>query len=337
MGSDFDAEQKAGRRRQTARDDIFNNAKKYDEYRKQLANSSELIEFVTSQTKYIERTLGEKEIIALFTAYDNVDEVDEAHKEDKDEDAKDNEEEVEEIKIDQREKLRNIKNPLSSLGVFYDESIVFKRAVTDLEWSTKFPELMLAGYSKSDEANINDPHGLVLLWSLGLRKKPEYQFTCQSELTKVILHPFNPKLIVGATHTGQIIVWDTRGKALPVMKTPPGGKYHSHPIYCLALTGTSSNSNIVSISNDGILCTWSPNNLTKATKRIELKAKKRRLQNQDLNSTLETGSVSTTKSTPTPYSDEFGVISMTTQESDANNMFIGTDDSDVFQITTHQK
>lgn len=318
-------------------DDIYKNHQKLEEYKKKLLNSSEVIDFVQTHSRYIERTLGEKELIGLFSKYE---------KEDDNQDFINNNSNNnniindEENKINKTEEKKNVKKPLSSLGHFFDENIVFKRAVTDLQWSNKFPEILLAGYSKSDESNINDPHGLVLLWSLALRKKPEYQFTCQSEITKVMLHPFNPKLILGATHTGQILVWDTRGKPLPVMKTPPGGKYHSHPIYCLAITGSSSNSNIVSISNDGILCTWSTHSLNKATKRIELKAKKKKV-NQDLNSTNDgmssiSSHYSKYSSMNTPYSEEFGVICMATQETDTNNVFIGTDDSEIYQVSSHQ-
>jgi dynein intermediate chain len=206
---------------------------------------------------------------------------------------------------------------------FYDESLTYKRSVTSLEWSAKHPELLLAGYSKSEEGNLSDPHGLIALWSLGLRKKPEFIFNSQTEITSAILHKFNPKLIIGATYTGQVLVWDTRGKNLPVMKTPPGGKYHSHPIYCLGITGSMNSNNIISVSNDGVLCTWSLPNLSKATKQINLKARKRRNQGEfDLGSNQ--------------YLEEVGAIVMATQESETNNVMLGTDDSDIYQVYTHQ-
>lgn len=318
--------------------DFLKNNQKIEEYKKKLLNSSEIIDFIQTQSKFVERALGEKDLIELLSKYEH-----ETHEERKDEGDvdKDNEDANEEHTTHHHQDKKLVKEPLSSLGLFFDDTIVFKRAVTDLQWSNKFPEILLAGYSKSDESNINDPHGLVLIWSLALRKKPEYQFTCQSELTKVMLHPFNPKLILGATHTGQILIWDTRGKPLPIMKTPPGGKYHSHPIYCLAITGSSSNSSIVSISNDGILCTWSTNNLNKATKRIELKAKKKKIiQDLDSTNTSEISGVSASsqfsKSMTSPYSEEFGVICMATNENDSNNLYIGTDDSEIYQVSAHQ-
>jgi len=36
---------------------------------------------------------------------------------------------------------------------------------------------------------------------------------------------------------------------------------HKHPIYALAVVGSPNAHNIVSVSNDGKLCFWSPDNL----------------------------------------------------------------------------
>jgi dynein intermediate chain len=126
--------------------------------------------------------------------------------------------------------------------------------------------------------------------------------------------------VIGGTYTGQILIWDTKGKSLPVQKTPPGGKFHSHPIYCLGVTGTNNANHIISVSNDGVLCTWSMANLTKPTKRIELKAKKRK--QDDKNDKV--------------YLEEIGALCMGTQEAETNNIFLGADDSDIYQISLHQ-
>jgi len=186
---------------------------------------------------------------------------------------------------------------------------------------------MLAGYSKSEEAGINDPNGLILLWSLAMRKKPEFTFTCQTEITSAIFHKFNPKLIVGGTYTGQILIWDTRGKPLPVQKTQPGGKFHAYPIYCLAVNGSTNSNNITSISNDGVMCTWSLSNLSKANKRIDLKGRKRRNTDKDSFETISSQNTNT---------EDIGAICMASQDSESNHIMIGTDDSDIYQVYTHQ-
>jgi dynein intermediate chain len=204
---------------------------------------------------------------------------------------------------------------------FVDENST-GRAVTSLEWSLKHQELLLAAFSVSDEFNTNQSNGLIQLWSLAMRKTPEFTFTCQTEVTSAIFHKFNPKLVVGATYTGQILIWDTRGKSLPINKTPAGAKFHSHPIYCLGVTGTPNANNIVSVSNDGFLCTWSLSNLSKPIKELKVK-KKKTADGPD--SKLERN-----------YSDDIGAICLATQENESNNIFIGSDDSDIYQVYVHQ-
>lgn len=196
------------------------------------------------------------------------------------------------------------------------------RAVTSLEWSLKHQELLLAAFSVSDEFNLNQANGLIQLWSLAVRKTPEFTFTCQTEVTSAIFHKFNPKLVIGGTYTGQILIWDTRGKSLPVNKTPAGAKFHSHPIYCLGVTGTPNANNILSVSNDGYLCTWSLSNLSKPIKEFKVKKKK---NNEGVEGKLDRN-----------YSDDIGAICLATQENESNNIFIGSDDSDIYQVYVHQ-
>jgi len=188
----------------------------------------------------------------------------------------------------------------------------------------KHQELLLASYTKSTEFSLDQSDGLILLWSLAMRKAPEFTFTCQTEITSATFHKYNPKLVIGTTYTGQIMIWDTRGKSLPVQKTPPGGKYHSHPIYCLGVNGSINSHNIITVSNNGVLYTWSGNNLHKPTKKIEIKTKKRRTGDK------ATDNISTFQSNGC---DDLGAICMATSEVDNNSVLIGTDDSDIYQVS----
>jgi dynein intermediate chain len=184
---------------------------------------------------------------------------------------------------------------------------------------------LLCGYTKPNDFSINQANGLILLWSLAMRKAPEFTLTCQTEITSAVFHKFNPKLVIGASFTGQILIWDTRGKSVPVLKTPPANKVHTHPIYCLGINGTTNSNNIVSVSNDGLLCTWSVSNLSKYTKRIELKKKKVK------------SDTPISSSTQNQSTDEIGAICMAIPENDLNTVLIGSDDADIYQVSTHQK
>jgi hypothetical protein len=60
---------------------------------------------------------------------------------------------------------------------------------------------------------------------------------------------------------------------------------------------------------------------------MELKVKKRKG-----NDSLNTSDIKTHSNNM----EEIGAICMTTQENETNNIFIGTDDSDIYQVYAHQ-
>lgn len=85
-----------------------------------------------------------------------------------------------------------------------------------------------------------------------------------------MLSPFQPNLIVGGTYTGQILVWDSREKSLPVLKSPLTSQGHTHPVYSLALPGTQNAHNLISVSTDGMLCSWQLDMLAKPASSMPL-------------------------------------------------------------------
>jgi dynein intermediate chain len=249
----------------------------------------EINDFLKSKRKFIERAINEKDIYNMFE--------------------KDN--------FEYANTLPDSSN-LHPLLDFYDESCS-KKTVTSLEWSLKYPELLLACYSKrTDDFIANQKNGLIYIWSLAYREIPEFTFTCQPEITSAIFHPYNPKLILGGTHTGQVMIWDTRGKQNAVNKTPlglgggqSGIKSHTSDITCLGVIGSTNSSHIISLSN-GALCLWSLNNLSSPVKRIELKTPIQKKESEDLT--------------------EMSILSMGMQQYDTNNLLIGSDDNNIYQI-----
>ena len=168
------------------------------------------------------------------------------------------------------------------------------RAVTDISWSPHYKELFLSAYGSragdasdgfmsggelgalgmgsgdgESEAYRSDAgesgkrsaawssDGLVLVWSLYRRKVPEFVFTCQSPVMTAKFDPFSTNLVVGATFSGQVVLWDKRAKSAPVQRTPLSAAGHTHPIFSLALVGSANANKLVTISTDGRLCAWS--------------------------------------------------------------------------------
>ena len=251
----------------------------------------EINEFLKTTKKHMERAINERDIFNMFLndnyKYPNV--------------------------------LPDSNDLVHPIVEFYDESCA-KKTVTSLEWSLKYPELLLSCYSKRiDDFNANQKNGLIYIWSLAIRKVPEFTFTCQPEITSAIFHPYNPKLIIGGTHTGQVLIWDTRGKQNAVYKTPlglgGGIKTHNSDITSLGVIGSTNSSHIISLSN-GTICLWSINNLSSPVKRIELKVPQQKKEYEDLS--------------------EMSILTMGMQQYDTNNLLIGSDDNNIYQISLNE-
>ncbi|KAK6336426.1 hypothetical protein TWF696_001981 [Orbilia brochopaga] len=152
---------------------------------------------------------------------------------------------------------------------FYSERWSKKRIVSDIHFSPKFPELVLASYTKNPSAP-HDPNGLVQVWNLHLHDRPEYIFHAQSDVLTARFSPYHPNLIVGGAYSGQVLIWDTRAKAQSVLRSPLTGSGHSHPVYDVSVVGTQNANNIISCSTDGLVCGWSMDMLANPLEVLEL-------------------------------------------------------------------
>lgn len=82
---------------------------------------------------------------------------------------------------------------------------------------------------------------------------------------------FHPNLVVGGTYSGQIVLWDNRSnKRTPVQRTPLSAAAHTHPVYCVNVVGTQNAHNLISISTDGKICSWSLDMLSHPQDSMEL-------------------------------------------------------------------
>ncbi|CAI5747133.1 unnamed protein product [Peronospora destructor] len=184
---------------------------------------------------------------------------------------------------------------LKQQHVFVDDKWSKHRAVTDVDVSPFYPELTLIAYTarnfleeKAQDMSSqwdtmgNSPtvpltevaaitEGVVLLWSTALPGRPEYRFTCHSQVTSACFNPFDRHVIVGGTYSGQIVVWDTRAKSVPVQKTALSAFSHTHPIYAMAVAGTKNSYTLISASTDGRVCIWDIDHLQKPLDMLDLR------------------------------------------------------------------
>lgn len=152
---------------------------------------------------------------------------------------------------------------------FYDERWSKKRMISAIDFSPKFPELVLAAYTKNPSAP-HDPDGLVQVWNMHLHDRPEFVFHAQSDVLTAKFSPFHPNLIVGGAYSGQVLLWDTRAKSAPVQKTPLTGSGHTHPVYSIDIVGTQNANNIISCSTDGVVCGWTVDMLAQPQEHLTL-------------------------------------------------------------------
>ncbi|XP_014252015.1 cytoplasmic dynein 1 intermediate chain isoform X4 [Cimex lectularius] len=198
---------------------------------------------------------------------------------------------------------------LSLNRCFFDEKLSKNRPVTSLDWSMHYPELLLASYYGNADL-AHDPDGVCLIWNTKFKKTtPEYVFHCPSIVVSAIFAKFHPNLVLGGTYSGQVVLWDNRvQKRTPIQRTPLSATAHTHPVYCLNVVGTPNAHNLISISTDGKLCSWSLDMLSQPQETLELQHRQ---------------------------SKAIAVTSMDFPYNDVNNFVIGSEEGTVYSACRH--
>ncbi|XP_012691871.1 dynein, cytoplasmic 1, intermediate chain 2a [Clupea harengus] len=192
---------------------------------------------------------------------------------------------------------------------FQDERWSKHRVVTCLDWCPQYPELLVASFNNNEDAP-HEPDGVALVWNMKYKKPtPEYVFHCQSAVMSATFAKFHPNLVVGGTYSGQIVLWDNRSnKRTPVQRTPLSAAAHTHPVYCVNVVGTQNAHNLISISTDGKMCSWSLDMLSQPQDSLELVYKQ---------------------------SKTVAVTSMSFPLGDVNNFVVGSEDGSVYTACRH--
>ena len=254
-------------------------------------NQEILKKFLSNEKQYFEKSLITNDIFDIGETYYDEDE-------------------------DSNTSHRNVVSHKYELGDLASQ----KRVVIGLEWSQHAQDLFMASFNDTKDF-FSQQSGLIELWSLANRKSPDYTITYQTVLTTSIFHNFNPKIILGGTYTGQIVMWDTKSKPIPIQRSPMGiggsssTKTHSHPISCLSITGDNNNATIISISSDGVMCEWAASNLSRPIYRTELHKK---------------------KLFPKIKFDEISPLSLSFNQANPKTFLMGADDYNIYNIATSE-
>ncbi|GFT27359.1 cytoplasmic dynein 1 intermediate chain 2 [Nephila pilipes] len=199
---------------------------------------------------------------------------------------------------------------LSLNRTFFDDRWSKNRTVTSFDWSSQFPELLVASYNNNEDSP-HDPDGVCLVWNMKFKKTtPEYIFHCQSAVMSTCFAKFHPNLVLGGTYSGQIVLWDNRSsKRTPVQRSPLSAIAHTHPVYCIQVVGTQNAHNLVSISTDGKFCTWSLDMLSQPQDTMELSHQKQ--------------------------SRPVSVTSLSFPSGDYNNFIVGSEEGTIYTACRH--
>ncbi|XP_017324943.1 dynein, cytoplasmic 1, intermediate chain 2a isoform X4 [Ictalurus punctatus] len=253
-----------------------------EEEKLQILHSEEFMDFFDHSTRIIERALSEH--VDVFFDYSGRD-------------------------LEDKEGEMQAGAKLSLTRQFTDERWSKHRVVTCLDWSPQYPELLVASYNNNEEAP-HEPDGVALVWNMKYKKTtPEYVFHCQSAVMSAAFVKFHPNLVVGGTYSGQIVLWDNRSnKRTPVQRTPLSAAAHTHPVYCVNVVGTQNAHNLISISTDGKMCSWSLDMLSQPQDSMELVFKQ---------------------------SKSVAVTSMSFPLGDVNNFVVGSEDGSVYTSCRH--
>jgi dynein intermediate chain, cytosolic len=208
--------------------------------------STEFVNFIERSSKVIERALDEEyDLLADYTKGATL-----------------NDEEDDAPFSRHSKKSHSLRE---SLQLFSDKHSR-RRMISDIQFSPHFQELLLTSYTKNPSAP-NEAPGQVLLWNTHAPSRPEYVFSCGSDVLSARFSPFHPNYVIGGCYSGQICLWDTRSNnPQPVQRTPQSGSHlgHTHPVYNISIIGTPNAHNILTSSMDGVVCSWSFDMLTSA-------------------------------------------------------------------------
>ncbi|ROL41651.1 Cytoplasmic dynein 1 intermediate chain 2 [Anabarilius grahami] len=253
-----------------------------EEEKQQILHSEEFVTFFDHSSRIMERALSEQ--VDVFFDYSGRD-------------------------LQDKEGESQAGAKLSLNRQFADERWSKHRVVTCLDWSPQYPELLVASYCSNEDAP-HEPDGVALVWNMKYKKTtPEYVFHCQSAVMSAAFAQFHPNLVVGGTYSGQIVLWDNRSnKRTPVQRTPLSASAHTHPVFCVNVVGTQNAHNLISISTDGKMCSWSLDMLSTPQDSLELMFKQ---------------------------SKSVAVTSMSFPLGDVNNFVVGSEDGSVYTACRH--
>jgi dynein intermediate chain len=172
--------------------------------------------------------------------------------------------------------------------------------------------------------------GLVLVWNMLTPTRPEFVYTCQSEVLTCRFSDFHHHMIIGGTYSGQIVLWDAKSKSCnPILKTPLSAGGHTHPVTCSALVGSENAHQLVTSSNDGKVCFWQLDMLAVPQESLELAYMSGSSLNGSGSGSIGISRVSTAQ--------EVGITCMDFPSAEKGAFWVGTEEGAVYHVIRNDR
>uniref|UniRef100_A0A0N4ZSX6 WD_REPEATS_REGION domain-containing protein n=1 Tax=Parastrongyloides trichosuri TaxID=131310 RepID=A0A0N4ZSX6_PARTI len=155
--------------------------------------------------------------------------------------------------------------------------------VASIDCSEHHNELIVTAYDRT-KIDPSEPGSIVNIWNMRFKNdEPEYSLYSPTKLTCAAFGKFNANIIIGGCYSGQICMWDTRdNRRTPIHKSPVSLGSHTHPICRLKVIGSQNANNIVTISAEGRLCSWSLENLSQPAEILSLNVESKPIASNSL-------------------------------------------------------
>lgn len=236
--------------------------------------------------------------------------------------------------------LNGMNTPLVQISQFYSNTGSKGRAVTDIDWHSKFPELLASAHTEK-RGDPHAPKGIIQIWNLhssSLDSTPEYLFKSPSDVLSAKFSLFSPTIVFGTCYNGQVLTWDFRAGADPVLSSPLNGTGHSHPVYALELTGTQHAQNVLTASTDGAVCTWTPDILESPQDKLVLSGPTAAAASAAAAAALSSSGYGT-NNTSLPFlssshrNDEIAPTQLAISHRDPSRFVVGTEEGIIYQCS----
>jgi dynein intermediate chain len=164
------------------------------------------------------------------------------------------------LEYENPEVAQDLRERITEQHTYMEELQLEGHMCTNVQWCNTHAEWFLAVY----QANSTEEHmGKVVIWTTENKgtKPPVIILKSTKKVNRAIFSPTNENIVFGGLSSGQVVMWDIKEKALPIMKTKPTLDNHNLPIYCLEMINDGRRDLLLSLSYEGKLCIWNPETL----------------------------------------------------------------------------